>query len=478
MRAWIDLVEGRVALAELQGIKSHPRQFEDQRDFINFMADEGFHCLGDGSYGAVFTHRAFYGRYVLKLFNDSFYEAFIRLAQAHPKNPCFPKFVGRVIPVTKTARMVRIEVLKELGRADVDRIWWSEDTSLYMLVNAAEDVADGKRTRESCDFVPDDKRDFFEALILLKRHMPAGAQGDLSSDNIMKRGDTLVITDPWSGAERFVFGSRTNEAACPLDEGFDDLSLDLSPERERELIRQGQEELAAQNPKAKAELARLKAAFEAAQAAEAAADPDDRLDKVWARIEAETAYLAAVKAAGKSVPQGRKPRPEGFKSGRLDAFYREVVQAGQNAFGAEPDQFDLDTVKEWVAHHRALFKKGRVRVYRSMQVDPDWVEALQADQEVGQHWTWDLDTTNFYEFDMNMKDFSRPIITIEADIETRDIEKATTVAYNCCFEGEKEVFLHRNAKPVIVAVRLFDHDSGNVGDENLRPDLVGKPLRP
>lgn len=220
-------------------------------------------------------------------------------------------------------------------------------------------------------------------------------------------------------------------------------SQDISPERERELIRQAQA---------------------------------DSLSAKWAEIEAETERLKALKAAGKRVPVGRQPRPRGFKSGRLADFHKQVIEQGATMLGADASDFDIDEVKEWVVHHRDLFKKGVVRIYRTIQVKPGWVAALQPGADVGQHWTWDLDPNEFVQFDMKLDDPSRPIVTIEANIATSEVNFPLSVAYNILFPNERELYLDRYAQPSIVAIRPYDFETGKVGTENLRPDLVDQPL--
>jgi hypothetical protein len=435
------VVEEREELDELQGIKTKPRVFRDQDDVIAYMESQGFDCLGKGSMGAVFTHPSFGNRYVLKLFNDAHYEVFIRLAQQHQGNPCFPRFFGRIIPVTETARMVRVEVLDEVTDSDIAN-HFGDLAGFNAFVESSFYAAEGHM--EYVTVSPDQAQemglgDFYEALMIAYKTKPHRAYMDLHEGNIMKRDGVLVVTDPWYGAKRFQFGEGA------VAEGFNDLTLDISPERERELMQQASAE---------------------------------KLDGVWAGIEAEADHLRALQAAGKKVPQGRKPRPEGFKSGPFESFFQEVVKAGCYTFGAESADFDRDVVKDWIAHHRALWKKGRVRAYRTIQVDDTWVKNLKADNRVGFHWTWDLDLNNFEGFDMRMRDLRRPIYTIEAEVETRDINFPTTVAYNTCFDHEKELHLLDYARPVIVAIRPFDFIAHEVRDENLRPDLIGQTLRP
>lgn len=200
-----DCLDEVLRLDELHGIKGQRRTFRDEDDFRHFMEEKGFHCLGEGYYGMVFTHRSFHGRYVLKVFNDAFYEAFIKIAKANADNPHFPRFIGDVMPVTQTARMVRVEVLKPIPHAEIVKL--SENFGFMDLKIQAQDVADGEFEIDECEVEPGWEK-FFEALVEVYRHKPEGAHSDLHMENVMKRGSTYVITDPYKGAKRFQFGAK------------------------------------------------------------------------------------------------------------------------------------------------------------------------------------------------------------------------------------------------------------------------------
>lgn len=205
MRSIIALVEQRQELDELQGVKGQPTKFDNFESFLRFMGDQGFHMLGYGLSGAVFTHRAFHGRYVLKVFQDKFYEEFVKMVQANP-SPHFPRFVGRLMKVTPEVSMVRIEVLKDMTNAQFEQMIGGQ-LDFIDLKMAAEDIATGEMDMDELevDLSTRHLETFFQAMVMTYSHKPDGARYDLHAENIMLRGSVLVIADPWQGAKRYPF---------------------------------------------------------------------------------------------------------------------------------------------------------------------------------------------------------------------------------------------------------------------------------
>jgi hypothetical protein len=169
-----------------------------------------------------------------------------------------------------------------------------------------------------------------------------------------------------------------------------------------------------------------------------------------------------------------KPKREKFKSGKLADFYQKVLRDGGNMFGADESELSMAEVKDWIATHRALFQKGSITVYRTMQLTPAEIANLQAGAELGNHWTYEFDEGNIEGFNVNLRDKTKQLYVFEATVQTREVAFPLTVAYNVYFPHEKEIFLdHRTARPKIVSVRYLNTHSFILDDENVRPDLVG-----
>jgi hypothetical protein len=194
MRTLINLCEHQ-QLDELQGVKAHPKRFLSKDEFLAYMAERGFEKLGAGHYGAVFDHPAFGGRYVLKVFSDPAYEAFLEFCATH-KSPHLPRVTGKVIKVSQNARMVRLERLEPMTRAQADA------ADLDGMGDAAWQIAKGEAT---IDLYPEYQGStLFELLIALERNTGIHMSTDLLGErNFMLRGDTIVVSDPYVGHESF-----------------------------------------------------------------------------------------------------------------------------------------------------------------------------------------------------------------------------------------------------------------------------------
>jgi hypothetical protein len=154
------------------------------------LSRSGWHVLGAGSFGSVYDKEGV--SYVLKLFDadDTAYRAFLGLIQQHP-NPHFPKIIGKPMAVSKTVYAVRMEKLSRFrGMADLyaHYVRFRDDTNMDPHGWAASRMSDAEELfydqpdlKVALDLIHD----------LVKRFQP-----DISPDNIMTRGSTVVFIDP------------------------------------------------------------------------------------------------------------------------------------------------------------------------------------------------------------------------------------------------------------------------------------------
>lgn len=191
-------------LNELIGIKKEISKNAKLRTVERRLEIHGFEMLGDGGSGSVWHYPGM--NYVLKLFmsEDQSYLDFVRMVQADPSNPHFPRFRGRPINLTKHVMAVRMEPLKKwqpndasaLDRAIVtlmgvihDRQGWKHSLSLRHE-GSQRDVAIAFRKWPQLEGAVQRMVDFKQA--------HAHAMWDLHHDNIMKRGNMPVFTDPFT----------------------------------------------------------------------------------------------------------------------------------------------------------------------------------------------------------------------------------------------------------------------------------------
>lgn len=181
MRNLIAIVEEAERLDEL----SRPRT-RDKAEWVLIKA--GYKFLGKGAYGAVYKKPD--TNYVLKLFDarDQAYIEFIKLAKDNP-NPHFPRFFGKPIRVTDEYYAIRTEYLKGIfGPKD--------EVSLLDYYISSKGQQPNSFIDEFFASQPDLKTAADLIVQLIQRH--PNFVCDIYHNNVMLRGETMVLTDPIS----------------------------------------------------------------------------------------------------------------------------------------------------------------------------------------------------------------------------------------------------------------------------------------
>lgn len=167
----------------------------DMYDANEVLNNSGYEQIGRGHFAKIYAKRG--ADHVLKLFAsyDSAYIQFVNMTIQNP-NIHFPKFKGKMMKITDTYYAIRMEKLSPLSVNNLDQsilklmkeyINHQVDDSFRPFprmetMSRLEKMQPG--IIEACDVVAE----------LLKQ---GGAISlDLHSGNIMKRGNTIVITDP------------------------------------------------------------------------------------------------------------------------------------------------------------------------------------------------------------------------------------------------------------------------------------------
>ena len=185
----------------------------------------GWKLMGSGAEAVVAQHPT--KPYVLKLFpTGSRYVHFVDYVQAHQNNPHLPKFgkYVRMLPVTHKHDVspgrwsyVRMEILKPISinefmydhvkemcavhmivyqaKQDHNDLFWNSATNMSHLLDSAKEM--GFDSIESCGKAADEnwKTAVTDLLKLMKQQNMS--QFDLHYNNVMLRGDVLVIVDPF-----------------------------------------------------------------------------------------------------------------------------------------------------------------------------------------------------------------------------------------------------------------------------------------
>lgn len=195
-------------------VSTRPLHLED------LIREHGWKMLGKGIEAAVARHP--HKPYALKLFpSHSKYTQFVKLAQQHANNPHMPRFSRYVRPVPGTDwNYVRMELLAEAewsnlrsahaaelcviwdqvqrAKAEGHGIFWNSavgaDNADYMKKLAQEhawpDVA-------ACAASADPQWTQAVQAVIATMIQQGYRQLDLHYNNMMMRGHTLVITDPF-----------------------------------------------------------------------------------------------------------------------------------------------------------------------------------------------------------------------------------------------------------------------------------------
>jgi hypothetical protein len=135
-----------------------------------YFAKYGFEFLGSGKYGSVFGNPRY--PFIIKVFmKDAAYMKWIEFCNRNKNNPYCPKFKGKVIKISDNFFAIRVEKLTPTVSSAY------KEFSLALKTGEADYDKDLKTV---VDFLNDNKS-------LL----------DMHSENVMMRGNQLVVIDPF-----------------------------------------------------------------------------------------------------------------------------------------------------------------------------------------------------------------------------------------------------------------------------------------
>lgn len=169
------------------------------------LYNAGYEQIGEGYYGEVFAKPG--DKYALKLFDyrDASYRRFLNVAMSDA-NPHFPKFRGNLIKVASEYYAIRMEMLSYLTHSGPG---WSDRTELCRALSQYIIACWNKDNPDSASEI---KNPSSYDIDTIEKHQPGIKHAcqsiasilrrvnelDLHSDNVMMRGDTIVIIDPVS----------------------------------------------------------------------------------------------------------------------------------------------------------------------------------------------------------------------------------------------------------------------------------------
>lgn len=153
---------------------------------VNKLDDLGYkqYSLGFGYYAQVYARPQ--DDYVVKIFReDPGYAAFLHYVKKNANNPYVPKLKGKIIKLPNDYSIVRLEKLKRLN------------IDLFKKIEFAAFNEFDKHTVAEIEGQYPGLISFIRSL--RKQAAQSKYEFDLNPNNIMMRGDTPVVTDPFAG---------------------------------------------------------------------------------------------------------------------------------------------------------------------------------------------------------------------------------------------------------------------------------------
>lgn len=143
------------------------------------------YSIGEGFYGRVYARPQ--DNYVIKIFRqDRGYTRFLQYIRENRTNPYVPKLRGKIIKLPNNFNLVRIEKLETIPYE-----LWGE------ILFAANKPDDQNRTKDIDQRYPG-LLAFIAELKEMVKYSGKTLHFDLHRNNMMMRGDTPVIIDPFS----------------------------------------------------------------------------------------------------------------------------------------------------------------------------------------------------------------------------------------------------------------------------------------
>jgi len=196
-------------LTELTGVKQHPA-YQAVKDLETGKPDQGntqynpkkmgtvtqqlaqigWHPIGSGYWAQVFEHPD--KPYVLKIFmDDPYYLRYLQIIKANKDNPHVPRIFGNPVKITPMVNAVRLEKLTPLTGESDPILKKYVDPELPPELMYALDIEG-----ENQEFAEEHHPKLVQLMQALEPIFSSRGDSDLHHENVMKRGDTLVIIDP------------------------------------------------------------------------------------------------------------------------------------------------------------------------------------------------------------------------------------------------------------------------------------------
>ena len=192
-KANIKVVKKLTESEMLDEISRPPSRYEAE----HVLKQAGYKKLGQGVYADVYAKPN--ENTVLKLFNneDTAYQDFVYVTISNP-NPHFPKFKGKMMKVTDDYSAIRMERLTPLPDNSETAAYAKKISHYTTIMQSKAGRAARMDTEEimrDIDEIEKDQPGIKYACAIIGHNLK-GEIIDIHNENIMMRGNVLVITDP------------------------------------------------------------------------------------------------------------------------------------------------------------------------------------------------------------------------------------------------------------------------------------------
>jgi hypothetical protein len=163
---------------------------KEQENLSNHLEKLGWTLLGSGMYSLVYANPKF--KYILKVFTKDTPGSveWLHYVKANQNNPFLPRVYGEVTWISRTALAIRMERLTPFV-SKTDPVF-DKYIDPRIKSRSWEEIFD----EDNSEFLEEHWPDLAAAFDNIQQYSDYSGDDDLNLSNIMKRGDTLVITDP------------------------------------------------------------------------------------------------------------------------------------------------------------------------------------------------------------------------------------------------------------------------------------------
>lgn len=184
---------------DMEGFDDSSIPMMDKRlplEIQNFFEKHGFKKLGTGQYGIAYENPKL--PYVLKIFDlaDTGYLSFVNLVFANPNNH-FPKFIGKPMKISNDLMAIRMEKLEK--NSDGWKLF-KEYLSHFIqgMILPSYKYIHNESTDEIIDKFGQSMIDALDLITTIKPKNEFTLNFDIHPGNVMHRGNTPVIIDPFT----------------------------------------------------------------------------------------------------------------------------------------------------------------------------------------------------------------------------------------------------------------------------------------